>query len=110
MLSSHQNTAARSADCLSGIVLSELHPLLSESINVGRLDPFLAKAPELIISQVISKDENDIRFASEAVQSAEHNGQSNYYDFSHIHYDAMHSLRCNGSNKCKNFKFYTNLT
>ena len=77
---------------------------------MGRLDPFLAKAPELIISQVISKDENDIRFASEAVQSAEHNGQSNYYDFSHIHYDAMHSLRCNGSNKCKNFKFYTNLT
>ena len=110
MFSCHEHATAGSTDCLTGIVLSELHSLLSQSINVRRLDPFLTKAPEFIISQIIGKDENDIRFAGEAVKSTKRNCQSNYYDFSHIHYDATHSLHCNGSNKFMNFKFYTFFT
>ena len=69
MFSCHEHATARRADCLPRIVLGEFNPFFGEPINVWCFDPFLSKASELIIAQIIGKDKDDIRFACEAVKS-----------------------------------------
>ena len=62
MLTGHERCSGRRTYRTSGIGLRKSHPLTSHTVKVRCVDILLAIASQVVISQIIAHDINDIRF------------------------------------------------
>ena len=59
MLPGHQRAARWRANGAAGVKAGEAHALGGQLVEIGRLDPGLAVAPQIPIAEVIGEDEDD---------------------------------------------------
>jgi hypothetical protein len=62
MQAGHQGATGGSADGAARVAIGEADALGSETVEVRRLDDFLAIATEVAVTEIVGEDEEDVGF------------------------------------------------